>query len=119
MSPSLPNLKEFRHRAKRFNLSNLFSIPQKKCGVYIFTHKKSYIYVGQSRKQGVHERLLSHHTSSHNEAFRQWISALGNDLRFTYHFCRDEDVDHLEKCLINKLQPITNLHRFKNYKKFC
>jgi hypothetical protein len=115
MQAKLPDLKSLRKKAKRFNLSNVFALPSNKCGVYIFIYGSSYVYVGQSRKQGVRERLLSHHGYSHNEEFRKWIEALGNNLRFTYFLCEDRDADYIERCLINKLQPITNSIRYKDF----
>lgn len=115
MPAYLPDLKILRKRAKRFNLSNILSLPKKSCGVYIFSYGPNYIYVGQSRGQGVQERLLNHHSHSHNEDFHQWIEALGGDLRFTYHFCEYEDVNYIERCLINKLSPLTNKIRYRNF----
>ena len=68
-----------------------------------------------SIERSVKDGLISHYRKSHNDKLRVWIDALGSRLKFYYHFCSEKDVDDVEKCLINKLQPVTNILRYKNF----
>lgn len=105
---------DIQRRGKRFTLQNILSVPSNITGVYVLYHKRSFVYVGQSKGR-LKERMIKHYSESHNKKLAVWIEALDGDVEFTYITCQTTEVDDFEKSLICYLQPITNEERYISY----
>ena len=104
-----------RH-AKRFTFGNVSALPTARGGVYLFSHKRTFVYIGKSAKGlGVRERLLIHYGGTHNDGLDTWLRALDGDVSFSYVTCQDCELDDLERSLIIFLQPRTNQVLYRNY----
>jgi hypothetical protein len=102
--------------AFKFKFQKIESVPRGSFGVYIFIHRKSYLYVGKSAgEEGVKERLLNHYNGTHNEILKKYIQALNGTIRVAYITCDEEDVDDLERSLIRHFQPNANKIRYIDY----
>ena len=110
-------VEKIRSRGRRFTLQNVSRIAANQIGIYIFHHRRAFVYVGKSGEgQGIRERLIKHYHQTHNESFRLWIDAIDGDLLFTHIFCQQDRLDDLEKSAIQFLQPITNVQMHGSYK---
>jgi len=100
---------------RRFTFQNLQMVPVDAIGVYVFTHRRSFIYVGKSEGTGLGRRLIAHYRNTHNDLLSSWIRGVTGDMRFTYLRCDEGDADDLERSLIQHLHPKANEVRYPNY----
>ena len=102
--------------AFRFKWQKIQDVAEAACGVYIFIHKRSYLYVGKGAgSDGVRERLLAHYNGTHNKELERNLKALNGTVRVAVIECESGDVDDLEKSLIRHLQPSCNDIRYQDY----
>lgn len=83
-------------------------------GLYAIWYRHRCLYVGQSDRQTVYDRLYRHLSDCHNENLRLWIRVKNGDLRFTSSKVGDDNVsaiNGIETYLIRVLNPETNIQK--------
>lgn len=57
---------------------------------------------------------MQHWNESHNERLAKWIAARGRGLSFCYIQASSDKIYSLEKALVRKYQPLTNIVMYKH-----
>jgi len=96
-----------------FRRKMLCNLPDKS-GVYAFWWETSsglpkYIYVGKT--QTLRNRLEQHWEGSHNKRLAEYIQQFDEDLQVTAMPLPQEKIDLMEKKLICRLRPETNVQK--------
>lgn len=81
-------------------------------GIYIFwcRTRARAIYVGQSEKQTLKERILQEWRNSHNEELRDWIQEFGEHLDVYYfEVTKYNLIRRIEARLIRWFKPLANI----------
>lgn len=94
---------------KVFNNHEVQQTPNSEVGIYVIWSGRNCVYVGETSKQSIRARLLSHLSDSHNPYLNEWIRAK-TILKFHYSV----HVNHLqikmfESELIKLLTPKCNI----------
>jgi excinuclease UvrABC nuclease subunit len=92
-----------------FKISSIDKLPVHVIGVYAFWYRNCCIYIGQAKDQGVKDRLWQHYTRCHNPGLKMWIDAYHRDLHFCVFEVTRGKIDALERKLIKRHQPRTNV----------
>ena len=92
-----------------FNYDNIKRIPQEWKGIYIFWHEKNCLYIGKTVYQTLQTRLTQHYENCHNYQLNMWIKAYKNKIEFCVARVPNKKISGLEKLLIKRRQPITNI----------
>ena len=80
-------------------------------GLYAIWFHQRCLYVGQSKKRTVYDRLYEHLSGCHNDKLKLWIDVYKNRLTFTTANLEVDDqefIDQSEVFLIHSLEPETN-----------
>ena len=80
-------------------------------GLYAIWYYRRCLYVGQSKKQTVYDRLYQHLSECHNDDLKLWIDVYKERLMFTtvvFPINIQDLIDQSEVYLIHSLEPETN-----------
>ena len=96
-----------------FTFLGIEKAPSDRFGVYGIWYRGRCIYVGLAQKQSIRERLTNHKIGASNIKLKHYIQAFNEELSFCFEIYEPHEAITREREYINKLQPITNIIRYK------